>query len=294
MRVLLATDDSSPARAAEAWVTRLRWLAPPAVDVVTVASRGLSRLGWDREGDGQAIRTAVESIRAGELAAAERISNEVGERLQRVGLTVRTWSRQGDTPEELLAHLEAEPSDLVVVGTRGRSTVVTMLLGSVSQDLVEYSPCAVLVARATEEDGSSLPHHVLIAVDGTLRAEAVVAWLVRAGWLKDAGITLAGLLGERAGLEWDEPELIADVANAVRQDAAATLERIAQPLLDAGLDIDVTLVEGHPLQGTFDAAVSRDADLIAVARGVRRRGADPFPEKVARYAPVSVLIVPPA
>jgi nucleotide-binding universal stress UspA family protein len=292
LRVMLPTDDSPSAQVAEAWVTRLRWLVTPSVDVVTVASRGLSRLGWSLEGDGLAVRDALDALRQGERSAADRISNEVGERLQLAGLTARTWARQGDTREELLAHIEAELPDLVVIGTRGRSAVVTMLLGSVSQDLVEYSPCPILVARAVEDADGSLPRHVVVPVDGSLRAEGVVAWLEETGWLEDARITLAGLLGERAGLEWDEPVLVEDVARAVREDAAATLERIAAPLVDRRHDVNVALVEGHPMQGTFDTATARGADLIAVARGLRRPGADPFAEKVARYAPVSTLVVP--
>jgi nucleotide-binding universal stress UspA family protein len=292
LRVMFPSDDSPSAKVAEAWVTRLRWRVIPTVDVVTVASRGLSRLGWSLEGDGQAVQQALDSLRQGERSAADRISNEVGERLQLAGLTARTWARQGDTREELLAHIEAERPDVVVMGTRGRSAVVTMLLGSVSQDLVEYSPCPVLVTRSIEADEGPLPEHILIPVDGSLKAEGVVAWLDGAGWIEDARITLVGLLGERAGLEWDEPELVEDVSRSVREDAAATLERIAQPIMDRGLDIDVALVEGHPIQGTFDTATSRGADLIAVARGLRRPGADPFAEKVARYAPVSALVVP--
>lgn len=292
MRILLPTDDSPSARIAESWVARLRWRATPTVDVVVVAARGLSRLGWSLEGDGQSIRNALEAMRQSEWVAAERISNEVGERLQRSGLMAHMWARQGDPRAELLAHIEAEPVDLVVIGTRGRSAVASMLLGSVSQELVAYSPAPVLVARAVEGQDGSLPRHIVVAVDGSLRTESVVGWLDRTGWLEGARVTLAGLLGERAGLEHDEPELIADLVRREEEACAATLEHIGQPLMDRGLDIDVTLVRGHPLQGTLDAATSRGADLIAVARGLRRPGADPFPEKVARYAPTSVLVVP--
>ena len=293
MRVLLPTDDSPSARVAESWVARLRWRVAPTIDVVTVAARGLSRLGWSLEGDGQSVWNALEALRQGERVAADRVSNEVGERLQRNGLMARTWARQGDPRAELLAHIEAEPVDLVVIGTRGRSKAASMLLGSVSQDLVAYSPCPVLVARAAQGEDGSLPRHVLVAVDGRLRTESVVAWLDRTGWLEGARVTIAGLLGERAGLEWDEPELIADLARREEEACAATLERIAQPLMDHGLEVDVIFVRAHPLQGTLDAATSRGADLIAVARGLHRPGADPFPEKVARHAPVSVLVVPP-
>ena len=46
MRIMLATDDSASARTAEEWVTRLRYGKPPIIDVVCVAGRGGTRLGW--------------------------------------------------------------------------------------------------------------------------------------------------------------------------------------------------------------------------------------------------------
>jgi nucleotide-binding universal stress UspA family protein len=298
LRVMLASDDSESARVAEAWVARLRWASPAMVDVVTIASRGLSRLGWSMEGDRQVVRQAIDSMRRAELAAAERVANEVGERLQGVGLTVHTWARQGETREELLRLVDELRPDVVVLGPRGRSVVASMLLGSVTQDLVEYSPSPVLVTRPPRETDDRLPSHVLVLADGSRPADDAVAWLDRAGWLVDARLTLLGLLGERAGLERGEPTGATeasdedDVARLVREEAVAMLERIGQPLLDRGLLVDVALIEGHPLQAASDEAVARGADLIVVSRTPRRPWSDAFSQKVTRHAPVSVLVVP--
>lgn len=43
----------------------------------------------------------------------------------------------------------AEPARLLVVGSRGRSGVTGMVLGSTSQALVHHSPCPVAVVRET-------------------------------------------------------------------------------------------------------------------------------------------------
>lgn len=291
-RVMLATDASESARRAEDWVSRLRWAEPPLLEVVTVAGRGLRRVGWSMEGDREIITQALESLRRGELRAAEAVANEAGERLQRAGLTVRTWARQGDTREELLSAIEADPPDLVVVGPRGRSRVATMLLGSVTHELVAYSPCPVLVARATPTEEGPLPRHVLLVVDGTRATQHVVEWLERSGWLAGGRLTIVALMGEEAGLERDEPALVEEISRLVEEDAAAMLERLAGPLIERGAAVDLTVVSGHPLQATLDAAASRGADLVAVARTLRRPGRDGFAEKIARYSPVSVLVVP--
>lgn len=55
---------------------------------------------------------------------------------------------EGVVTDELLSHLEAHPTDLVVVGSRGLSATKRLLIGSVSSALVTHAPCPVLVVRA--------------------------------------------------------------------------------------------------------------------------------------------------
>ena len=294
LRVMLATDDSASARTAEEWVARLRYGARPTVEVVCVAGRGLTRLGWGMQTYREPVRLAVEGLRQTELYAAERIANEVGERLQDAGHIVHTWARQGDCCNELLTMAEVDRPDLIVVGPRGRSGLAAAILGSVTQGLIAHAGPPLLVARAPLSTEGPLPEHALLLVDGTQSAEATVAWLDRAGWLASGRVTVLGLLGERAGLEHDEPELADEVARVVRADAIETLERIARPLTGGGVSVDFELRGGHPLQATLDAIHELNVDLVAVARPHHRPGRDPYAEKVARHSPTSVLLVPAA
>jgi nucleotide-binding universal stress UspA family protein len=64
---------------------------------------------------------------------------------------------EGVVVDEILAYLQAHPSDLLVVGSRGRSAARRLLLGSVSTAMVTHAPCPVLVVRppATPESPPS-------------------------------------------------------------------------------------------------------------------------------------------
>jgi nucleotide-binding universal stress UspA family protein len=54
---------------------------------------------------------------------------------------------EGVTVDEILAHVETHPTDLLVVGSRGLSAAKRLLIGSVSGALVSHAPCPVLVVR---------------------------------------------------------------------------------------------------------------------------------------------------
>lgn len=291
VRVLLATDDSEAARHAEAWASRLRWSGPCVVDVLCIAGQGITRLGWGMQTYRAPVRKAVEQIRQSELLAAARIANEVGERLQRSGRTTRAWARQGDPAEEILSAIDAEQPHLIALGPRGRSGLAQLLLGSVSRQVIGEATRPLLVARRPPDGDGSLPTHLLVLVDGSLAAETAIDWVVTAGWTQGAKVTLLGLLGVPPGVETDDPELASHVAQLLRSDAVAVLDRLAERLTDTATEVVTAMEIGHPLEGTLRAVEQYRPDLIVAARSMGRRGQDPFAEKVARYAPISVLIV---
>lgn len=291
LRVLLATDDSEASRNAEAWTSRLRWSRPSVVDVLCVAGHGIARFGWGTQTYRAPVRKAVDQIRQSELLAAARIANEVGERLQRAGHTTRAWARQGDPAEEILGAIDAEQPDLVALGPRGRSGLAQLLLGSVSRQVIGEATRPVLVARRPPDGDDSLPRHMLVLVDGSLVAETAIEWILTAGWTTGANVTLLGLLGASPGVETDDPELASQVSEIVRSDAVAVLDRLAARFQGTAAEVGTVIESGHPLEGTLRAVEAYRPDLVVAARPRRRRGQHPFAEKLARYAPISVLIV---
>jgi len=60
---------------------------------------------------------------------------------------VRGACLEGVIVDEVLAQVRGQGSDLLVVGSRGLSTVQRLMLGSVSSALVTHAPCPVLVVR---------------------------------------------------------------------------------------------------------------------------------------------------
>jgi nucleotide-binding universal stress UspA family protein len=91
---------------------------------------------------GRAAELNEEERKHGEAAldAAVRAARELGAAPTRVVL-------QGNPPQALADHAEADQVDLVVVGSRGRGAVASALLGSVADRLVHVSTRPVLVVH---------------------------------------------------------------------------------------------------------------------------------------------------
>jgi nucleotide-binding universal stress UspA family protein len=47
----------------------------------------------------------------------------------------------------IVEYAESEHTDLIVIGSRGKTGFKKMLIGSVSMDIVKYAHCSVLVKR---------------------------------------------------------------------------------------------------------------------------------------------------
>jgi nucleotide-binding universal stress UspA family protein len=70
---------------------------------------------------------------------------------------VRSAVPEGVIVDEVVAQVKAQGTDLLIVGSRGLSTVQRLMLGSVSSALVTHAPCPVLVVRPSARSSSRPP-----------------------------------------------------------------------------------------------------------------------------------------
>jgi nucleotide-binding universal stress UspA family protein len=64
--------------------------------------------------------------------------------------TVNGVCLEGHISEELVAYLEKNPVDLLVMGSRGLSRSRRLLLGSTSDEVLHHVRCPVLIVRMTQ------------------------------------------------------------------------------------------------------------------------------------------------
>jgi nucleotide-binding universal stress UspA family protein len=79
-------------------------------------------------------------------SAADKILTRARRRAHRLGVrSVTLQTGWGDPGDAIIEVVQRSKADLLVVGRRGQSRLSALLLGSVSQKLASFAPCAVMV-----------------------------------------------------------------------------------------------------------------------------------------------------
>jgi nucleotide-binding universal stress UspA family protein len=220
------------------------------------------------------------------------------------GLDVRVEIRRipGPVSDELVLFAKAAEVDLVVMTSRGRGGVKRALCGSVADAVIRRSDRPVLLVKRDPErvvPSGAFPdaapfRRVLLPVDGTLTAEAVIPYL----------IAVTGTVGVHVTLLRVHPALAFDG----RPEQGPLLRERSDVLIDSYLStlaarVSATgvavgwraVVHGENAETIMNVANEEGADLIAMTTS-GPGGADRFlfgsvGDAVVRQAPQNVLVL---
>jgi nucleotide-binding universal stress UspA family protein len=190
---------------------------------------------------------------------------------------------------------EAHAAGLVVVGAGNPNAMPDSFLGNVSDRVVRYAHCPVLVARSHPRSGC-----ILVATDFSDRAVPAV----------DAGVEAAKLLGAKVTLLHVidvEPSLLVGLGVAFGASPAVMQSNV---MLEVNRQADATLqglLDSHEIDGEHRVATGEAAQaIVQVAREIRaelivmgtsgrtgmaRLALGSTAEEVSSKAPCSVLVV---
>jgi nucleotide-binding universal stress UspA family protein len=99
-------------------------------------------------GSGPSHQEVEERLLEDAASALEALSK----RVERASIGVERAVYVGSPAEIICAQAAARGADLLVMGTRGRTGLRHVLLGSVAERTVAHSPCPVLTVRAHDDD----------------------------------------------------------------------------------------------------------------------------------------------
>jgi nucleotide-binding universal stress UspA family protein len=288
MRVLLATDGSTDAQAAAAWLAGFPLPDDTTVRVTTVAGVTPASL------DIPTVRDFQAALRQEARAVADRTCARLAGRVR----TVEAHVLEGDPREALVRAAEDWPADLVVVGARGLSVMAGLVLGSVSLAVARHAPCPVLIVKS----GARPLRHILVAIDGSEPAQAAAEFVARLPLDPALVVQTLGVV-ERARFPSTAPAAVAGhlraaVKQLVAERRAAVgraLEQAADAFGPRAPRVERRIAVGDAADQILRAADTTDTDLVVVgARGLgalKRLLLGSVSETVLRSAERSVLIV---
>jgi len=95
-----------------------------------------------------ATEDELRKVYADEILEREKILAKIKEKLKRLTFSQRPKSPQTtSTAAAIVNYAEKEKVDLLTIGTRGRTGITRMLLGSVASAVVTYAHCPVMVVK---------------------------------------------------------------------------------------------------------------------------------------------------
>jgi nucleotide-binding universal stress UspA family protein len=177
------------------------------------------------------------------------------------------------------------PDSVLVLGSRGLGGFAGLLLGSVSQECVEYAPSPVVVVRTERIVGEG--DVILVGKDGSEGAQRALAW---AHALANAtGASLHAVHAWRATISERPPR----VSERMRSQAADAIRGWTG---DVDEDIETEEVEGDPRDVLVSAAQRLAPALTVVGRrgagGLRSMRLGSTANHLVRHSTTNVAVVP--
>ena len=270
MKVVIGYDGSAHADVA---IDDLKWAGLPEDTEAIV----MSSVEWPTM---QAIRSwgMVETDFSPEwmkrINTAEQLAETGANCLQKhfPKWNVQLESSAGNPADTLLEKARQWPADLIVVGTHGRSALGRAVLGSVSLKLIREAPCSVRVARRGKHEG---PIRLLIGIDGSPEADAILSAVSRRSWPKGTEAHVLAVQEFLVPMNADEIAISERNYEKINEDEYFRLKHLAKEaskrLQVAGLVAFWMVQEGNPRDALIRQAQERNIDTIFVgARGLGR------------------------
>ena len=242
----------------------------------------------------------VESlIRSEAERALDRAAAQMGDRLVTRGrpdVRVRVRLARGNPAVEIARVAESNDAELIVVGRRGHTPLLELLIGSTASQLLRHARFPVLVATRAPRAGY---HDVVIAFD--LSPTAVAAGRL-AKRLLPAGVTIRVVHAFEDQWRGVPPAFLVNATPEQLGASIEPLERRAERIQEAleqvwpRDDFRIVVEEADPRKLVLEVAREAQADLIVLGSrglsGIARMTLGSVAESVLHHTAKDVLIVP--
>jgi nucleotide-binding universal stress UspA family protein len=225
-------------------------------------------------------------------SASDHLEQIRAELAAKAGVEVTAEVTDGVPGDAILAASEAFGADLIIMGTRGRTGIGHMVLGSVAERTLRTASCPVLAVK--EGGGTEDITRILVGVDFSEPAEAALT--AAAEWANRFGAELHVAHAFDLPLTLITPYEISVPTNLLRdarEAASAKLEAALGRARAIAKTVDGHLIEAPAAPALAEEAERIGASLIVVGSrghtGLKHLLLGSVAERTVRLAPCAVL-----
>jgi nucleotide-binding universal stress UspA family protein len=152
----------------------------------------------------------------------------------------------------------SEHATMLVVGSRGRGPVASLLLGSVSVSVSKHASCPIVVRRSSEPARPG--HRIVVGVDGTELSLPAIEFAYRMASFRGSALTVVHCY-------WTASPVPPSPGGGLLPDLAADHDLISESLAGMALKFPDVEVAVHLVPGFADQqliAASPDYDLVVI------------------------------
>lgn len=210
---------------------------------------------------------------------------------------------EGHAAIEILERAKTLPSDLVILGTHGRSGFERLLLGSVTERVLRKAPCPVLSVPRQADDGAPvgpLFKRILCPVDFSDCSMRALDYALSMAQEADACLTVLHVLDLEGAISelWRDrltPPALSKELETLENEKRDRLARAVPAGVSSFCEVETIMARGTPYREVLRVASEKQSELIVM--GVHgRRAADLLffgstTNHVVRQAPCPVLTI---
>lgn len=266
-RILLVTDGSEFSNGAEREAIHLAQKANARLYAMSVVM-----VNPDYE-------SLAPQVSSNEEKQVQSVLDTIQQNAQTAGVNCETnWRRGSNAYEEIINEAKHFHVDLIVMGRRGKSGLMRLMMGSTTERVIGFAECNVLIVpRASQIKGDNL----LVAVDGSRYGDIAAATAVNYAKYLDMGIHLVSV---------SESE-----QDHVRKEAKSIVDRVSQLVDQQSVKVKSEVLSGKPANAIVQIAKEKEVNLIVMGSH-GRTGWDKVlmgsvSDRVIGHAQASVLVV---
>lgn len=290
MNILVATDLSEHSQPAIRWGAFLSRQLGSDLTVVHAVDLASGDNAWR-----VLVETPEEIERNAVQEARQRLEEFVDETLEERPEEIEFRTVLGNPVDEILEEAETLDDPIVVAGTRGKSRLQEIFLGSTARRLVRQNKAPTILVPPKAE--VKTPKDVVVGVDFSKPSKEAIrrAALMARTYQASVHAVYGYVLPEVSTFEGTGSLTAANYEELLDQKRQLLTETVREVGADDVVE-DVSAIQLPPMRAIVDTAEDVDAQFVFVGShgrsGVRRFFLGNTAERVMRKSPCPVFVVP--